>query len=147
MLISEKGIMVTYPFLSCYVNKIPSSSSHIKIREILWTDYTECTHSDQVSLLVMGCLGQGGLPLQVLLVWLSPHPSGPRSPPKFNQFFHCITLNPSINFLPIRLYPFEYRYSLTDIPMVPKHNLLFAKVFNYIQTYFVRISFHSAADL
>ena len=43
MLISEKSIMVTYPFLSCYVNEIPSSSSHIKIREILRTDYTECT--------------------------------------------------------------------------------------------------------
>ena len=74
MLISEKSIMVTYPLLSCYVNEIPSSSSHIKIREILRTDYTECTYSNQVSLLVMGCLGQGGLgsPGAVSLVIYSP---------------------------------------------------------------------------
>ena len=39
MLISEKSEMVTYPFLSCYVNEIPLSSSYKKIREILGTYY------------------------------------------------------------------------------------------------------------
>ena len=31
--------MVTFLFLSCYVNEIPLSSSYKKIREILGTDY------------------------------------------------------------------------------------------------------------
>ena len=39
MLISEKSRMVTYLFLSCYVNEVPLSSSYKKIREILGTDY------------------------------------------------------------------------------------------------------------
>ena len=39
MLISEKSRMVTYLFLSCYVNEIPLSSSYKKIREVLGTDY------------------------------------------------------------------------------------------------------------
>ena len=39
MLISEKSRMVTYLFLSCYVNEIPLSSSYKKVREILGADY------------------------------------------------------------------------------------------------------------
>ena len=39
MLISEKSRMVTYLFLSCYVNEIQLSSSYKKYQRILGTDY------------------------------------------------------------------------------------------------------------
>ena len=39
MLISEKSRMVTYLFLSCYVNEYPYPHHIKKIRELLGTDY------------------------------------------------------------------------------------------------------------